>query len=150
MKIACKPIESLRNKERKKLDIYNREAKYLESATKMQVPTDFKDQLEEALNQICASVVDRESGGYVSQDIIKMEFEADYMIAYRFRSGQCDLIFSTDSDMSALCGPDCISICSFGENKKRKHGKGNVVRNLYNISGGSNKLMICFQSLLQK
>ena len=116
----------------------------------MQVPSNFKDQLQDALNQICAFTVDRESGGCASQNIIKAEFKADYMMAYWFRYGHSDLIFSTDLNMSELCGPNCISICSFGENKKRKHGKDYHVRNSYNISGGSNKINDLFSETLTK
>lgn len=58
----------------------NKEAKSLESALNMQVPIDFKDQLEETLNHICAFVVDQQSGRFVSREIIKTEFEADYII----------------------------------------------------------------------
>ena len=69
----------------------------------MQVPTDFKDQLEETLNQICAFAVDREkegeSSGSVSQEIMKAEFETNYMIANCFRNREYDLIFSTESDV---------------------------------------------------
>ena len=51
------------------------------------------------------------------------------MIAYQFRTVACDLIFSTDSDMSVLCEPTCISFCSFGETKKRKLGDVDVLIN---------------------
>ena len=149
MKIASKPVDSLTREERKKLDIFNKESKRLEAASKMQVPNDFKDMLVHALEEVRAFTVDRESGGCVSRNVIKAEYEADYIIAYRFRQRKCDLIFSTDSDMSALCGPSCISIRSFGENKKRKHGKNDCVTNTFNISGGSNKLMIWLQKFIQ-
>ena len=145
MKLASKPVDALTAEEKKKLELFDKEAKYLESSSRMQVPTDFKDQLEEALIQISAFTIDGESGGYVSQEIIKAQFEVDYMIAHRFRSGECDIIYSTNSDMSTLCGPNCLSICSFGGNKKRKHGNDNCVRNSYNISGSSNMLMESFQ-----
>ena len=51
--------------------------KYLESSTKIQLPDDFMDQLEEAVNQNCAFTVDRKIGGYMSQGVIKAEFEVD-------------------------------------------------------------------------
>ena len=56
----------------------------------------------------------------MSENIIKAEYEADYIMAYRFRNGMADLVFSTDSDMSALCGPSCISIRYFGVKKDKK------------------------------
>ena len=45
------------------------------------------------------------------------------MIAHCFRSGECDLIYSADSDMSALCGPNCLSICSFGIKEENNYSK---------------------------
>lgn len=71
MKIASKPVETQSHEERKKLGLFSKDVKTLENASKMQVPTDFKDQLEEPLNQICAHTIDRESGGFISRDIIK-------------------------------------------------------------------------------
>ena len=71
MKLASKPVDSPTAEEKKKQNLFDKEAKYLESSSRIQVPTDFKDQLEEALNQIRACTIDRESGGYVSQEIIK-------------------------------------------------------------------------------
>ena len=149
MKIAAKPLDDLSAEERKRLDLYNKESKTLENASKMQIPVDFKEMLVQALEEVRAFTVDRESGGCVSRQIIKAEYEADYVIAHRFRTGQCELIFSTDSDMSALCGPSCISIRSFGETKKRKNGKDECVRNSFNISGGCNKLMNRLQSFIK-
>ena len=127
MKIAAKPIASLTNDEKKELDMFNIESKMLESTSRMAVPSDFMQMLDSALQEICAYSSDRQSGGCVSQNIIKAEFEADYIMAYRFRQGLSDLVYSTDADMSALCGPLCVSIRSFGEEKskkKRKKGKG--------------------------
>ena len=67
-------------------------------------------------------------------------------MAYRFRNGLSDLIFSTDSDMAALCGPSCLSISSFTEentikNKNKREKNDGVSRFVYNIGGGSNQLM---------
>lgn len=56
---------------KKKLKLFDKEAKYSESASRMQVPTDFKYQLEEAHYQICTFTIDRESGDYISQEKIK-------------------------------------------------------------------------------
>ena len=149
MKIAAVPFDDLSAEERKKLELYNKESKQLENASKMQIPVDFEEMLTQALEQIRAFTVDRESGGCVSRQIIKAEFEADYVIAHRFRNGECELIFSTDSDMSALCGPSCLSIRSFGETKKRRHGKDDCVRDTFNISGGSNRLMARLQAFIK-
>ena len=60
---------------------------------------------------------DRKSWGFVSRNIIKAEFESDYVIAYRFRNRLSDTIYSTDTDLIALCGSTCVSISSCFEEK---------------------------------
>ena len=120
MKLAAIPNHRRTNEEKKRLDLFNKEAKALETSVKMSVPTDFIDQLEMALLEIRAFSVDRQSGGFVSEHIIKAEYEADYIMAHRFRNGLSDLFFSTDSDMLGLCGPSCISIRYFGVKKDKK------------------------------
>ena len=107
--------------------------------------------LKQELEQIRTFTVDRESGGCVSRWVIKAEFKADYVIAHHFRNRECEFIFITDSDMSVLCGPNCISIRSFGDTKKRKHGKDECgVRDTFNISGGSNHwLMTWLQAFIK-
>ena len=82
----------------------------------------------------------------MSDHIIKAEFEADYVIAYRFRNGLSHLVFSTDTNMTALCGIKCLSIRNFAKEKNgNKNRKGNKndenVRYVYKVTGGSNKLM---------
>ena len=89
----------------------------------MTVPVDFMEQLDSALVENGAYIADRKSGGYVSQQIIKAEFKANYIMAYWFRKRLSDLVYSIDSDMSALCGPSCISIQYFGEEKDKKRKK---------------------------
>ena len=111
----------------------------------MEVPHTFMEQLETALHEVSAFSIDRNSGGYVSDEILKSHFEADYMIAYRFRNKLSDLIYSTDADLSALCGPTCLSIRSFTDDKKKKRKKAtnddeDLVK-LFEISGGSNTIM---------
>lgn len=146
MKIALKGRNAMTAEEKNKLDLFNKESKLLEASPKLQIPFDFKTQLELALEQICTFAVDRESGGYISRDIVKAEFEANYLMAYHFRRGKSNLILSTDSDMSALGGPTCLSICSFTEEKsveKKKKGEktSSEGRFVYTIGSGSNQLM---------
>ena len=103
-----------------KLGKYNKAAKKLENFFRLQVPTNLIHQLQTALIDISAHEHNAESGEYVSGERIKAGFEANYIIACRFRHGLSDLIYSTDSDsnsdMTALCGPTCISIRSFVKN----------------------------------
>jgi hypothetical protein len=150
MKIASsKPMKDLTNEERDKLDQYNKQAKKLECSHRLEVPNDLKDQLDAALLEIHAYTKDRQSGGYVNNNIIKAEFESDYIIAYRYRHKLSDIIYSTDTDMVALCGKHCISIRSFRDEKnktkqkrkERANDSENNVAKEYDISLGSNVLM---------
>ena len=120
MKLAAISADKMTKQEKEKLDTFNNEAKSLELTSRMSVPPNFMDMLDCALQEISAYSADRESGGYVCENMIKAEFEADYVMAYCYRQGLSDLVFSTDADMSALCGPSCISIQSFKEEKKKK------------------------------
>ena len=162
MKIASKPETQLTSEEKKRLKIFNAEAKTLELSTRMNVPTSFKHDLESALLENEAFSPNRQSGGFVRKDVIKSEFEADYLLAYRFRQGMSDLVYSTDSDLSALGGTTCLSVRYFGIEKKqtskkksssevstkKKSDKYNdntscstLSSLVYNISGCSNGLM---------
>ena len=143
MKVASKSKSEISCEEKKRLvDLYNREAKALESETRLTVPSDLILQLDSALQEISAYTVDRRGGGYVNSEIVKAEFEADYMMAYRFRNGLSDLVYSTDGDMSALCGPECLCIRYFGREKtKKRNNDENSSSFVFNITGGSNKLM---------
>ena len=78
---------------------------------------------EAALEQVGAYFPDRRSGGSVSRRIIQAEFETDYIIAYRVRNGLTSMVFSSDSDMVALCGPNRLSIRSFKEEKGQRKRK---------------------------
>ena len=78
------------------------------------------EQLETALHEVSAFSIDRNSGGYVSDEILKSHFEADYMIAYHFCNKLRNLIYYTDADLSALRGPTCLLIRSFTNDKKKK------------------------------
>ena len=127
--------------EKEKLVKFNKAAKKLESLSRLQVPTNLLQQLQTALSNISAHEYNTESGGYVSSDIIKAEFEADYMIAYRFKNSLSHLIYSIDSDMTALCGPTCISIRSFVKNKKRKSNNEDQSYYIYELTGSSNEMM---------
>ena len=134
MKIASKPETQLTSEEKKRLKIFNAEAKTLELSTRMNVPTSFKHDLESALLEIEACSPNRQSGGFVRREIIKAEFEADYLLAYRFRQGLSDLVYSTDSDLSALGGTACLSIRYFGIEKKQASKKKSTNQKLYNFS----------------
>lgn len=123
MEIAAIPNHRISNEEKIKLELYNKEANALESSVKMSVPTNFIDNLETDLLENHRFSVDNQSEGFVSDDIIKAEFEANYIKAYHFRNGMSDLVFPTDSDMLTLCGLLYISICYFDEVKKDKKKK---------------------------
>ena len=100
--------------------IYNDEAKTLESITQMHLPVSFKHDLESALLESEAYSPDQQSGGYVRKTVIKAEYEADNLLAYHYRQGLCDHIFSTDSNLSALGRTSCIFIQYLEQKRKNK------------------------------
>ena len=143
MKLAAIKDIDRTNIEKQKLVSLNKEAKRLDKSSRLILPLTFQDDLENQLEEIGAYIPDRQSNGKVSRQTIKAYFESDYTIAYRVRNRKTDLVYSSDGDMTALCGPNTICIRSFkqekGSRKKRKDGE-NVVF-VYEITGGSNTLM---------
>ena len=79
----------------------------------MAVPSDLILQLDSALQEISVFTVGRRGGGYVSSEIIKDEFEGNYVMAYQFCNGLSNLVYSIDGDMSNLCGTSCLNIQYF-------------------------------------
>ena len=151
MKIAS--LNQKTKEEEELLEKYNKMAKKLDSTTRLVVPTNLKELLNNALHEIGGYNCDSVSGGYVNVNIIQAEFEADYIISYRFRHNLSDCVYSADGDMSALCGPTCISIRSF-KNKKKKDVNNNETTNekpikFYELTGTSNTVMKNFQKQLQ-
>ena len=147
MKLAAKPEGERTNDEKIELVEYNKEAKRLETATRLHIPVSFKEELELALDEVGAYFPDRQSGGVVSRNTIKAEYESDYIMAHRIRNKQDTLVYSSDADMTALCGPTCLCICSFGEEnkrtKKRKNGDNDGEQTIYSyeVTCGSNTLL---------
>ena len=77
MRLASKGIDRLKEEERL-LNSYNVEVKVLRNETWMQVLTNLISQLDEALQEIYACSKDKNSSGFVSRELTKAEFEADY------------------------------------------------------------------------
>ena len=79
------------------------------------------------------------------RDIIKAQYESDYVIAHRFQNKKSTIVFSSDADMVALCGSSCLVIRSFveekGSKRKRKKGETESACYVYEICGGSNTMM---------
>ena len=155
MKIAC--LHQKTKEEKEMLDKYNKMAKKLDSTRRLEVPFNLKYLLSNALHEISAYNIDNVSGGFVNHQIIQAQFEADYIIAYRFRYNLSDCIYSTNADMTALCGPKCISIWSF-KNEKRKtirnkdQNNGSYQSNtkVYELTGCSNQIIQTFQQHIQQ
>ena len=130
------------------LDVLNAEAKKLDKKRLFVAPgfhTDLKSKLEE----IKAHEQSGSTGGYVCKNVIKAEFQADYIMAYRFRNDECDLILSTDMDFSALAGPRCICMKSYNimtekvnSGQKRKKNIEKQTSCMFELGGGSNMHMI--------
>ena len=66
-------------------------------------------------------------------------------MAYRVRQKILTLIYLSDSDKTALCGPTSLCIHSFfeekGSKKKRKMGNSEMPICTYEVTGGSNIFM---------
>ena len=145
MKIASKPESDRTEAEKTAFREYNKEAKQLESSTRLNVPMWFQEELKTALEQIGAYFPDRLSGGVVSRNSVKAEYKSDYIIAYCcICNHMSTMIYSSDSDMTALYGPSCISIHSFREESKQNkntNGENEAPVFTYKISLGSNTIM---------
>ena len=63
----------------------------------------------------------------MNKDVIKAEFQADYIIVYRVISGATDVIFSTDSDFAALTPNKsfCIKSMRLDRGNKQKKKRKN-------------------------
>ena len=147
MRIAAKPVGERTQAEKNDLMDYNKEAKRLETSSRLHVPNTFQHDLEMALEEVEAYFADRQSGGLVSRDTVKAEYESDYIMAHQIRNHTASLVYSSDGDMTALCGPTCLCIRNFDEECKRvkkKRKKGEIEAPPifeYEIVCGSNTLM---------
>ena len=63
----------------------------------MSISVDFMEQLDTGVLEANGAYIadSRKSGGYVSQQIIKAESKADYIMAYNFRNNLSDIVYST-------------------------------------------------------
>ena len=152
MKLSGQSSTNMTQNDKEDLDEYNKQAKLLEKHNRLHIPSSFMVDLKHALDETQAFVPDRQSGGYVSERILKAEYESDYLIAYRICSGQSTLVYSTDVDMNALCGPMCLTVRSVKKEKqantpldfssnKRAASNGERTMYTYEISGSSNTIM---------
>ena len=103
-----------------------------------------------------------ENGGFVSSQILKARFQADYVIAVRSVENKNDFIYSSDSDFAALLGNDCVLIdevknkgSRLMKKKKNKNAKDSQEIILdstafsVSLSGASNKKMMKLQQCLR-
>ena len=146
MKLASKTENELTEEHRNDINEYNRASQRLENCRRLNVPQSFKEDLDIQLEAIGAYKEDRQTGGVVSKDIQKAEFEADYMMAYHVWNGTSTCIYLTDGDMNVLCRPTSICIRDFseekGKNKRKKNDDGiDSPVLVYEISGISNALV---------
>ena len=101
------------NIDKEKYESFSAEAKRLETKCGRQckIPNDFCERLGERLLIVGATDV-HEGGGIVQQNVLKAKFQADTLIARRFREKKCEYILSNDSDFGAMIGDECILITS--------------------------------------
>ena len=112
--IVCrlKAVESTNKEALDDANEYNKECVRLEKAVANGVPildADFRSNLKNELQKINA-FEQAQDGGFVNRDIIQSLYQADSMIAYRFIQGDSDIIYSSDSDFTALIGSKCIML----------------------------------------
>ena len=91
------------------LDILDKEAKRLDT-NNLLVDVSFKEKLQHYLEEILAYDDNGMNNSIVNKEILKAEYQADYIIAYCVMSGGTDVIFSSDSDFAALTTQQSICI----------------------------------------
>ena len=106
------------------LALYNAECAKLESSCSKQliIPENVGQLFSERLmmTEACSP---NENGGYVLERVLTSAFQADALIARRFKGGLSDLIYGNDSDYFVLLGADCIMMWNM-KLSKRKSGRG--------------------------
>ena len=110
MMLASK--ENKTEEDEQNLKTVNNESKKLNSQ-RLIVSNESYTDVKSKLDYINAHDEDGNTGGYVSRQIIKAEYEADYVIASRYRSKSCDILLSQDMDYSVIAGPKCICVKTF-------------------------------------
>ena len=74
------------------LDLLNKESKRLDT-NNLIININFKEKLQQYLEDISAHDNNRMNGGFVNKELIKAEFQADYIIVYRVISRATDIFF---------------------------------------------------------
>ena len=67
-----------------------------------------------------------ENGGYVVEKVLTSTFQADALIAKRFKTKKSDLIYGNDSDYFVLLGPDCIMMWNMKIRSEKRGRRGNT------------------------
>lgn len=125
--------EEKRNEIRSELHLFNEAATSLEKKYgRITIDDRFCNLLHQRLDSSNAFEAN-ENGGFVTPNIIKAKFQADYVIALRSLEMKNDFIFSADTDFAALLGNECLLIDDVKNNgvgllkkkRKNKRVKGN-------------------------
>lgn len=106
-------------KEIKKL---NAESVSNEKRVRISVPKDLKSQLEDLIFNYAGCHVGSYKEGSVDEDILQAEFQADSMMSKRLLNGETDLLFTVDSDVMGITGPDHFVVRNIDNAAKRKKG----------------------------
>jgi len=154
--IVLSTREYLTEEQTSMVDELNKEAGKLDHMCLIINP-DFYTKLQIELEMISAHDDNGHNTGYININIVRAEYQADYIIAHCYISGDTDMIFSTDSDFSALTGSNCICIRSMKGGGKKNDGKKNINVNVneitsfvYEIVGSSNSQMNDTKKMLDK
>lgn len=92
-----------------------------QQATKINVGDEFFINIQNAIEDIDLLQTKFYQIGYIL--VVKSEFQADSVLAYRCVMGLSDIVFSSDSDLVALAGSCCLGIKSYKFNEKSKYDK---------------------------
>ena len=110
---------------KEELDLYNAECSKLESACNKQlvIPENVSQLFSERL-MMAEACIQNENGGYVVERVLTSMFQADALIARRFKGGLSDIIYGNDSDYFVLLGADCIMMWNMKRSADSRSNRG--------------------------
>ena len=114
---------------KEELDLFNAECSKLESSCSKQlvIPGNVGQLFSERL-MMAEACCPNENGGYVEERVLTSTFQADALIAHRFKGGFSDLIYGNDSDYFVLLGRDCIMMWNMKVKNESRNRRGNTKR----------------------
>jgi len=154
--MALSTKETLTDEDQQKNNVLNQESQKLDQK-RLKIMTEFYGDLCQKLDDIDAFVENTTTVGKVNPHLIKAKYQADYIMAYRFRKKRTDILLSTDMDFSSLAGAECLMICRYyiktekvntGNKQQQKIEK--MTECYFDVGGGSNVHMQEIQEKIKK